>query len=330
MYTLTQGNGKLFIIGFPKEERWSWFLAMDSGHGKLNSWKGEFIMTNTKKKNKNKAKLLSAVGMLTVSAAMLVSSTFAWFSMNKDVNVATLSLTAKSNQTYLLISKTHTTAADIQTEGSTTASESITGTDAQVYPSSPALTTTEAGYLSVAAGHYQVDGSTLISTAGVQVTDADKAADTNNWFTANATAVDAATINSTSAKQLTSFDGYVIHKTYYLTVAAGSNPANNLGVTATITQTGAGADAQAIKLLVTTDDGGFANLYTAGNDGTAHAANLTADIKGTNTNITNSTVRQVDVYLYYDGDEAPVYTNNAANLTGADVDLTFNVDPVET
>jgi hypothetical protein len=286
-------------------------------------------MTNTKKKKGNKMKLLSAVGMLTVSAAMLVSSTFAWFSLNKDVHVQTLSLTAKSNQTFLLISKTNTTAGTIQTEGATTATESITGDDAKVYPSSPALTSAEAAYLTVAEGHKKVD-DTAISTAGVLVNDADKAATVTNWFTANAAAVNAATIQTASAKQLTSFDGYVIHKTYYLTVAAGSNPANNLKVTAAITQSGNGADAQAIKLLVTTDDGGFANLYTAGNDGTAHGANLAnVDIKGTNTSITSSTVRQVDVYLYYDGDEAPVYTNNAANLTGADVDLTFTVDPVE-
>lgn len=282
-------------------------------------------MTNTKKKNGNKRKLLGAVGMLTVSAAMLVSSTFAWFSMNKDVNVATLSLTAKSNQTYLLISKTNDTAATIQSEGLTTATESITGDAAKVYPSSPALTEAEAGYLTKSGKVVGTDAA--ITTAGVLVDNPAKAAAVTNWFTANASTVSAATIDTTSARQLSTFTGYVIHKTYYLTVAAGSNPANNLSVTADIDDTN--TDAQAVKLLVTTDDGGFANLYLAGNDGTAHAANLTADIKGSNTNITNTTVRQVDVYLYYDGDEAPVYTNNAANLAGADVDLTFSVKPVE-
>ena len=32
-------------------------------------------------------KLLSAVGMLTVSVTMLISSTFAWFSLNKKASV---------------------------------------------------------------------------------------------------------------------------------------------------------------------------------------------------------------------------------------------------
>lgn len=36
---------------------------------------------------KNRRKLLSAIGMLTVSAVMLTTSTFAWFSLNKKASV---------------------------------------------------------------------------------------------------------------------------------------------------------------------------------------------------------------------------------------------------
>ncbi|MBQ1536057.1 MAG: hypothetical protein IIZ62_05435, partial [Ruminococcus sp.] len=61
-------------------------------------------MTNTKKKNGNKRKLLGAVGMLTVSAAMLVSSTFAWFSLNRNVSASTMTVQAKSADPYLQIS----------------------------------------------------------------------------------------------------------------------------------------------------------------------------------------------------------------------------------
>lgn len=269
-------------------------------------------------------KIVSAAAMLAVSASMLATSTYAWFSMNDTVSVSGLNLTAKSNDTYLLISQTNTTYGAIQTEGLT--SQTVTLTDAEVYPASPALTSAEANYLTVAAGHYTTGGD-LITTAGTQVVSAATAADEENWFTANANAVNAATIKTASAKQLTTFDDYVIVDDYYLTVAAGSNPANALTVTASIAAKDSGTDAQAVKLLVVDDDGGFVNLYTAGNDGSAHDANLTGAL-GTS-NITNTSVRHVTVYIYYDGDEAPVYTNNAANLKGADITLTFNASPVE-
>lgn len=59
-------------------------------------------MTNTNKKNKNTRKLLGAVGMLTVSAAMLVSSTFAWFTMNKDVKATSMQVKAKAEGGLLI------------------------------------------------------------------------------------------------------------------------------------------------------------------------------------------------------------------------------------
>lgn len=47
-------------------------------------------------------KLLSAVGMLTVSATMLVTSTFAWFTMNKRAKVENLSLKATVSSNLLI------------------------------------------------------------------------------------------------------------------------------------------------------------------------------------------------------------------------------------
>ena len=68
----------------------------------MNSWKGEFLMTNTKNKKNNTKKLLGAVGMLSISAAMLVSSTFAWFTMNKEVSVKSMQVKAKAEGGLLI------------------------------------------------------------------------------------------------------------------------------------------------------------------------------------------------------------------------------------
>lgn len=47
-------------------------------------------------------KLLSAVGMLTVSATMLISSTFAWFSLNKKASVQNMSLRVSTSSNLLI------------------------------------------------------------------------------------------------------------------------------------------------------------------------------------------------------------------------------------
>ena len=121
-----------------------------------------------------------------------------------------------------------------------------------------------------------------------------------------------------SARQLTSFEHYVIKKTVYLTVSVGANPANNLKVTADIAQKDGGTDIAACKMVVTTDDAGFAFVNNSNKTNVA--------IAGDNHDITSTTVRTVNIYIYYDGAESVVYTNNAANLKGATINLTFTVD----
>ena len=48
-------------------------------------------------------KLIPALGMLVLSACMLVTSTFAWFSMNTTVTATNMTVTAKGDQVYLQI-----------------------------------------------------------------------------------------------------------------------------------------------------------------------------------------------------------------------------------
>ena len=48
-------------------------------------------------------KLIAAIGMLTLSAVMLVTSSFAWFSMNDKVTANGMTVTAKGDQVYLQI-----------------------------------------------------------------------------------------------------------------------------------------------------------------------------------------------------------------------------------
>lgn len=56
----------------------------------------------TKKKTSAKKKLLPAIGMLAISGAMLASSTYAWFTMNKDVSVTGMQLRTKVSGNLLI------------------------------------------------------------------------------------------------------------------------------------------------------------------------------------------------------------------------------------
>jgi hypothetical protein len=52
------------------------------------------MKTNAKRKNSAVKKLIPAAGMLALSASMLATSTYAWFSMNKTVTATGISMTA--------------------------------------------------------------------------------------------------------------------------------------------------------------------------------------------------------------------------------------------
>lgn len=52
------------------------------------------MKTNEKKNTSAKKKLIPAVAMLTTSAVMLSTATYAWFTLNKTVEVDGLKMTA--------------------------------------------------------------------------------------------------------------------------------------------------------------------------------------------------------------------------------------------
>ena len=276
-------------------------------------------MTNTKKKKGNKMKLLSAVGMLTVSAAMLVSSTFAWFSMNKEVTAQTMNLQVKSDSTYLLIG-TSNTASTIQTTGSTNVT--FDSETKNLIPCNPAYNADKVALIPETTGK-NIDGD-AITTAGTLVNTQAKAAAATNWYTATANTVDAAAMKAGTARQLTTekFANYVYKTTVYLTVAAGANDASQLTVSAnfdSLTANAANEDLTAARVLIATSDNDVVTLSSASTSGSLASSTITD----------NATVA-VDIYFYFDGDDSNVYTNNTLDLTGTKIELTFNAEPVTT
>lgn len=292
-------------------------------------------------------KLIPALAMLLIAAVMLGTSTYAWFSMNTTVTATGMQITAKSNNTYLLINTgDNDTADEIQAAGVTTVALTVADNAMSVYPAKPK----QAAEVAASA---IFDGETPVTNAAT-------AAVAANWYTAQNNNPGNATDSIKNAVGLTGFENYVITRTLYLTVADGANPANNLTVTPTIalkqyqkttdvaisvgktyyTESGGvysevadpdvgeignyyealgGTAITAVKVLVTTSDGGFAILSSSD-------SGSLVDIKGSNTALTSSTVLTVNIYIYYDGSDSSVYTNNIANLGAATIDLAFGVD----
>lgn len=85
---------------------------------------------------KNARKLLPAIAMLLISAVMMSTASFAWFSMNTQVSATGMQIEAKSDQTFLLISADKTTAEEIQAQAQL--SVAITGQTAENYTVYPA------------------------------------------------------------------------------------------------------------------------------------------------------------------------------------------------
>lgn len=238
-------------------------------------------------------KLVPALCMLLISAVLLGTSTFAWFSMNTTVTATGMQVTAKTDHTYLLISDTNDKDA-LQTDP--------TADDRKV---DFAMGTAS----SLAPSAHETFGATGAST---------DAATVGKWYSAQGKIPDKTDMKDDTKTALTGFDGYVLTKSVYITVTKDSKIATNLKVSATITNNTAApaTDIAPLKVLVVCGDN-YVELYSKKLEDASKVLAAT---------ISKDELTKVDIYIYYDGNHANVTTNNAANLGGAKVDLTFSVD----
>ena len=280
------------------------------------------------------------VSIIAVAFAFIAlgTSTFAWFAMNTQVKATGMEIGAKSNNTYLLIGDTYgaddaaTIAAIKAADENTKVTYTLTAAQSTVLPSKP-LEASEIGANSEDATK-PADGKLFAS--GTPVTSYATAAAPANWYTAAnnnpSESTDSvkeqhllAANDATGDLAVYAFSNYVIKKTVYLTLATGANPANNLTVTGKIAlkagQDTTRTDISGVKVLVVTDDDNMVTL-DASNEINNNAQNLHGTV---NTDLTDSTLVKVDIYVYYDGSEAAVKTNNAAILAAATIELAFGV-----
>ena len=245
-------------------------------------------------------KLIPAFCMLLVSAVMLGTTTFAWFSMNNKVTATGLDVTAKANTQFLVIANS-LTGGKVEGTAENVAAAKMDGQaeDNKVLPVS------------------LYDANVTWKTAEGDHTYSDKTtAAAGDWFTASSPKYNAATGENnllTNAKKVNDdLAKYVVKYTCYIAVAADSD-----AVTTTISAKTTGTAASAIKVAMTVTQNGETEgtpvvvgstdvEFKKGEKG----FELTGSKEATQKYVT------VVIYVYVDGFDNAINSKDFVSLTG--------------
>ena len=196
-------------------------------------------------------------------------------------------------------------------------------------PVNPELTgVQEANLTTIDLGATKYNYTTNFAVKPSQHTDASTIATLNTVSNWSYKIADAPTAYSSSgdATNLSSFTDYVLYYDLWITVATGSPDMQNLKCNATIQASGDTANVRdAVRVLVASETASeeFYNAHTSsGSAVTAHTDGTTV-LAST---VASTGLTHVRVYIYLDGEDATVYTNNFTNLKEATVALTFTAE----
>lgn len=251
-----------------------------------------------------KKQMGAAIAMVLVAAVALGSATFAWFVTNNKVEATTSNIAAQSNSAYLVIDKVAT---------SKTSTGAVTsGVDKkELYP---------------AKTEKSQDGQAV-------------------WKSAYASSATASTMKADS--EFTIGDGtaakavdakYAVKNTFYVGTGKYDGEFTNLHITGVKVTTPTTTDnknlGNALRVLVVHGNnwevwsGAGIKLSSSTDSPTAGG-----DLLATGEVIKSDNDAEIEVYLYYDGDDANVYSNNLENIktTAGDngVTITFEATPKE-
>lgn len=255
-----------------------------------------------------KKQMGAAIAMVLVAAVALGSATFAWFVSNNKVDATTSKISAQSNSAFMYIRDEKESSKDLRTDDS-----SVLDTD--LFPAHW-VTADE----SAAAGNYNGKDAANFYTAFGQSADA------------SGYAMDAKSLKKVKAEGKT--DGstdaavageYAVMNTFFV----GSKGANleNLKVESCSIKGTEGDGAEfdnALRVLVTCGDkwvlcGPTKVLASSGGDSV-----LTPTVSATES--------EIKMFVFYDGDDAKIYTNNLEALKTASkrINVVFTATSTQT
>ena len=308
-------------------------------------------------------RLIPALAMLLVSAILLGTSTFAWFSMNTEVSATDMRVRAVAEQ-GLLINEVQ--AADSSTwDNEATAAQKAAGETAaatdpsKLYPASTANGTT--WYHAASKKSNSAAAAAANAESGDLVKAADAATGYETLPTLNAiTAQSVAASQGVTAKRETmgktanDAAGYYVHYEYYLKSSSAQLNLRNTtsgdkyiaikSVKATAsTNSGSGSTElnKSLRVGIKLNSAFYIYAPVAGYTDEYYVAagsTATEPIDGATATATdlallpasNAAGAKVDVYIWYEGEDAGCKTDNAtaATLDDIDVDIVFSLETV--
>lgn len=278
-----------------------------------------------------KKQLGAAVAMVCVAAVALGSSTYAWFVSNNQVTATTTQIAAQSNSAYLVIDnkKTSTKSTNAAQAGETVG-EQGTYTDAKLYPA-----------------QWKNGFDANKTTTGDKIYQFETAYASDKTKTDEKSGTRFAVGNPTAAVNA----DYALLNTFYVGTGTYDGEFTNLKVSdMTVTADAEKSLKTAMRLLVMTyaptkqgDTVSYSTTPTAwavakrGTNGleiesqsidTTNNTDLAGVIYQNQFGKTEGDVK-VEVYAYYDGADAQVYTTNLDQLTVCGATVTFDATPNE-
>lgn len=233
-------------------------------------------------------KLIPAFVMLLVSAVLMSTASFAWFAMNTNVTATGMEVKAKADSIFLEISGAQ------DKDGGEDVWKTV-GTDMAVDGD---------GKVTTPVSLYPADHKTFANAD-----DIDKK---GNWFYKYVNTPDNATAGAGNSQEIGDLTDYVYHTTFKVRLNENMvQSAANLRVSSITLPADTG-----ITAIIRCGD--LFKEFEASNAEVAQGDGLLLAAMGKDPVV-------IDVYIYIDGENANVYTNNATKLTGA-VSFTLTVN----
>ena len=256
-----------------------------------------------------KKQMAAAVAMVCVAAVALGSSTYAWFVSNNKVTATTSTISAQSNAAFMYIRD-----KDEKSTNLTADTSSVTST--ALYP---------AHWVTAKEGNYATaDIGKFYTAYGTTADDGTMVAKTLKIVEANADS----TTKGSPANAVTA--QYAVKNTFF--IGSKGTELSDLVVTAASLKNEDGSDSTSDNADL---DNALRILVTCGNNWVlCDKSNILASNEGNTTHKLADTVSaaetEVDIYVFYDGDDSEIKTNNLPDLKKASKNITVQFDATAT
>ena len=266
-------------------------------------------MKETKNVKALKKQLAAAIAMVCVAAVALGSSTYAWFVSNNQVKATTSTISAQSNAAFMYI-------RDEKEESKNLTADTSSVTSTALYPAHW-VTAKEGNYATADIGKFYTAYGTTADN-GAMVTDTlklvEKAADSETKGSP-ADAVDAK---------------YAVKNTFF--IGSKGTELSDLVVSAAALKNENGTNSTSENADL---DNALRILVTCGNNWVLCDKNgILASNEGNTTHKladkVSATETEVNIYVFYDGDDTEVNTNNLPDLKKASKNITVQFDATAT